>query len=255
MQRISSLGPRIALTVLLIACAVPASRAAQAQTSDETASKPIVITPELRGDLAMARQHYVDAVREYREISPASAVIWNKIGLAYHHLLAIDLAKRAYQQALRMQPKYPEALNNLGAIYYAHRSYHRAEKYYLKALKLDPNQPSILSNLGTAYFADRKAQLGIEAYRKAFALDPTVFSDNSLQLVSATLPAHDRAQQDYCIALLFAQSGQVPQAIDYLRKALNEGFDDHKRIMEDRTLASLRATPQFSQLMAEQKLR
>ena len=254
MQCISSLGPRIALTALLIACAVPASRAAQAQASDGTGSKPVVITPELRGDLDMARQQYVDAVKEYREISPASAAIWNKIGLAYHHLLAVDMAKRAYAQALRLRPDFPEALNNMGAIYYARRSYRKAEKYYLKALKLDPNQASVLSNLGTAYFADRKAQLGIDAYRKAFALDPSVFSDNS-QLVSANLPAHDRAQQDYCIALLLAQSGHVPEAIDYLRKALNEGFDDRKRIMEDRNLASLRSTPAFSQLMAEQKLR
>lgn len=252
MQRISSLGPRIALTALLIACAVPAS---QAQTPDDAGSKPVVLTPELRGDLAMARQQYLDAVKDYREVSPASALIWNKLGLAYHHLLATDLAKRAYQQALRLEPNYPEALNNMGAIFYGHRSYRKAEKYYLKALKLDPNQPSILSNLGTAYFADRKAQLGIEAYRKAFALDPTVFSDNSLQLVSASLPAHDRAQQDYCIALLFAQTGRVSQAIDYLRKALNEGFDDRDKLLHDRTLASLRTTPEFSQLMAEQKLR
>jgi tetratricopeptide (TPR) repeat protein len=252
MKRISSLGPQIAVTVMLIACAAPP---AQPQTPDDSPSRPVVLTPELRGDLAMARQQYVDALKDYREVTPASALIWNKIGLAYHHLLAVDLAKRAYQQALRLEPNYPEALNNMGAIFYAHRSYHKAEKYYLKALKLDPNQASILSNLGTAYFADRKAQLGIDAYRKAFALDPTVFSDNSLQLVSASLPAHDRAQQDYCIAILFAQTGRVPQAIEYLRKALNEGFDDRDKLMHDRTLASLRTTPEFSELMAEQKLR
>lgn len=251
-MRTFSLGPGTILT--LIACAIPACCAAQPQT-ESAETKHIVITPELRGDLFMARQQYIDAIAAYREAPVNNAEVWNKLGIAYHHLFAMDEARRDYLRALRLRPQYPEALNNLGAIYYAHRSYRKAEKYYLRALKLDPKQPSIYSNLGTAYFADRKSDKGMEAYRTAIALDPNIFSDKSPQLVSESLPARDRANQDFCIAKLLAQSGRIPQAIDYLRKALDEGFDDRKQIMQDRTLASLRSTPAFTQLMAEQKLR
>ena len=222
---------------------------------EPVAARHVVVTPELRGDLFMARQQYIEAIAAYREAPANDAEIWNKLGLAYHHLFAMDQARRDYQHALKLRPKYPEALNNLGAIYYARRSYHKAEKYYLKALAFDPKQPSIYSNLGSAYFADGKSDKGIEAYRTAFALDPDIFSSNSAQMVAETLPARDRARQDFCIAKLLAQSGHIPQAIDYLRKALDEGFDDRKEIMQDRTLASLRSTAEFSQLMAEQKLR
>lgn len=254
MRRISSLSHRTTLTAALIACALPPCCAAQAQM-EPVAAQHVVVTPELRGDLFMARQQYIEAIAAYREAPANDAEIWNKLGLAYHHLFAMDQARRDYQRALKLRPKYPEALNNLGAIYYARRSYRKAEKYYLKALAIDPKQPSIYSNLGTAYFADGKSDKGIEAYRTAFALDPDIFSSNSAQMVAETLPARDRARQDFCIAKLLAQSGHIPQAIDYLRKALDEGFDDRKEIMQDRTLASLRSTPEFSQLMAEQKLR
>lgn len=255
MQRTFFLGSGTIVASALIACAVPACQPAQSQTPLPDESRHVIITPELRGDLAMARQQYIDAIAAYREAPANDAETWNKLGIAYHHLFAMDEARRDYMHALRLRPKYPEALNNLGAIYYARRSYRKAEKYYLKALKLDPKQPSIYSNLGTAYFADRKMNKGMEAYRTAFALDPDIFSGNSPQLVAETLPARDHANQDFCIAKLLAQSGHIPEAIDYLRKALDEGFDDRREIMQDRTLASLRSTPEFSQLMAQQKLR
>jgi hypothetical protein len=39
-----------------------------------------------------------------------------------------------------------------------------------------------------------------------------------------------------------------------LRKALDEGFKDRNRLMEDQVFAKLRQTAEFAQLMAEQKL-
>jgi tetratricopeptide (TPR) repeat protein len=175
--------------------------------------------------------------------------------MAYHHLFAVDQARRDYERALQLRPDYPEALNNLGAIYYAKKNYGKAIKYYGKALQFDPKSAAVYSNLGTAYFARGKVTLGIDAYRSAFTLDSRVFESTSALLVNESLPAHDRAQQDYCLAKLFAQSGKNQEAIQYLRKALNEGFTDRKKILDDRTLASLRTTPEFSQLMTEEKLR
>jgi tetratricopeptide (TPR) repeat protein len=144
-------------------------------------------------------------------------------------------------------------MNNLGAIYYARKNYGKAIHYYRKALQLNPNSAPIYSNLGTAWFARGKVVQGIEAYQTAFRLDPKVFESGSALLVNESLPAHDRAQQDYCLAKLFAASGKNEEAIEYLRKALDEGFTDRKKILEDQTLASVRATREFAQLMTEQQ--
>lgn len=175
------------------------------------------------------------------------------MGIAYHHLFAFDEAKKDYRRALHLRPRYPQALNNLGAVFYAKKKYGKAEKYYRKSLRLNPYAAAVYSNLAVAYFAQNKVNKGIAAIRQAFELNPEVFAANLPQLVSAELPIEERARQDYCLARLFAHAHNFTMAIDYLRRALDEGFDNRHTIMSDHMLAALRATPQFAALMSEQK--
>ena len=44
----------------------------------------------------------------------------------------------------------------------------------------------------------------------------------------------------------------MQEAIGYLRKALDAGFNDRKQLMKDKEFATLRSTPEFHQLMVEQ---
>lgn len=208
---------------------------------------------EERGDILMARGRYLDAVEAYRE-APPTATVLNKTGIAYQHLSAVDLAKKDYQKALLIQPNYPEAINNLGAAYFAKRDYKKAIRLYRKALKLMPDSAVVAANLGTAYFARRDYRQGLEAYQTAFRLDPNVFRMDNGTVIPAPSDRADRAQQDFCVAELFAQVGNEPQAIEYLRKALNEGFKDVNKIKQDAVFTKLRQTSEFAQLMAEQKL-
>lgn len=228
---------------------------ANAASSVSQANAPTALaslSPEERGDILMARGQYMAAIEAYRD-AQSNAQVLNKMGIAYHHLLAMDLAKQDYEKALLIRPNYPEAINNLGAVYFAEHNFKKANHYYEKALQLLPNSAVIAANLGTAFFARGKYEPGLAAYRRAFALDPSVFTD-AAQIISGPTTSHDRAHQDYCIAELFAQAGMQDRAIEYLRKAFNEGFTDRNKLMEDQVFAKLRQTAQFAQLMAEQKL-
>jgi tetratricopeptide (TPR) repeat protein len=211
------------------------------------------LSPEQRGDLDMIHHEYLQAIDDYRKAPRDSAVVWNKLGIAYHHMFAFDQAKADYARALQLNPKYGEALNNLAAVYYAEKDYRRAEKLYRRALKLMPNSATAYNNLGTAYFADEKFKQGTEAYQKAFAIDPAVFNGDSLQTISETSTTAERARVDYCLAELYAQAGMKEQAIEYLRKAFNDGFNDSKRLMQDQEFASIRQTAEFEQLVAAEK--
>src|SRR6266481_6528418 len=133
------------------------------------------LTAEQRSDILMARKMYREAAEGYKEGPLDSPIIWNKIGIAYHQMLQMDEAKRNYEKALKLNPKYAEAINNLGTIYYARRSYRRAIGQYNKALKIAPNSASIYSNLGTAQFARKKYEEASISYQKALALDPEAF--------------------------------------------------------------------------------
>ncbi len=265
MQRCFALAAQITLTAIL---ALPAASSVCAETPQSPQATPqltaripppaspvapVDLSPEIRGDLAMAHQEYLRAIDAYSQVPDKTAVIWNKLGMAYHHLFAVDEARRDYERALRLRPDYAEALNNLGAIYYARKNYKKAIRYYRKAIAFDPQSATVYSNLGTAWFARGKTTDGIEAYRTAFALDPMVFASDSALLVNEGLDSHERALQDFCLARLFAASGRNEEAIDFLRKALDEGFSDRKKILADQTFASLRATPEFARLMIEQQ--
>jgi tetratricopeptide (TPR) repeat protein len=227
---------------------------ADASPQSPSPSPSLSMTAEQRGDLFMARQQYLAAIDAYRQ-APPDAVTLNKLGIAYHHLFALDEARKDYEKALLIRPNYPEALNNLGAADFAQGHYKQSIRIYRKALKLMPNSAVIAANLGTAYFAHGKYQSGLEAYQIAFRLDPDVFAADSGQIIPGPSESRDRARQDYCLAELFAEAGQQDSALEYLRKALNDGFHDRNLLMQDSDFAQLRKTPEFAQLMAEEKIR
>ena len=106
----------------------------------------------MRGDIFMAEKRYREAAEMYRENSKGSAVMLNKTGIAYHQMLELNLAEKYYRLALRVDPKYAEAVNNLGTIYYAQKSYRRAINQYKKALRINPQSASVWSNLAMGLF-------------------------------------------------------------------------------------------------------
>ena len=98
----------------------------------------------------MARKMYREAIDVYREGPANSALLHNKTGIAFHQMIALNLAKKEYEKAIKLNPKYAEAINNLGAIYYGQKSYRRAVRLYERALAITPRAASIHSNLGSA---------------------------------------------------------------------------------------------------------
>jgi tetratricopeptide (TPR) repeat protein len=214
------------------------------------ASKP-ALSAETRGDIFMARKMYREAIEAFSEGSPKDAVLRNKIGIAHHQMMQLDLARKYYEQAVKLKPHYSEAINNLGTVYYAGKSYRRAISQYKKALKLAPDSASIHSNLGTAYFARNQVAQATEEFRTALKLDPNVFEHHSSYgVMLQERSVQDRAKYHYWMAALYAQDGRSELALQYLRKALEEGYKERKKLPEDPAFASMRDLPEFKELIA-----
>jgi tetratricopeptide (TPR) repeat protein len=217
-------------------------------TVSETANPPL--KPEDRGDVYMARKMYREAIESYEQAPQDSAVVWNKMGIAYHQMLDLDAAMKRYRRAIRLDAKYPEAMNNLGTIYFAEKRYSRATGCYKRALKLAPASASIYSNLGTAYFAVKKYNEAWVAYNTAIRLDPEVFEHHSTYgVLLQERTVDERARFHYYLAKIYAKQGQNDRALQYIRKALEEGFADRKKFMQDPEFASLRDLPEFKELL------
>lgn len=208
------------------------------------------LTMEQRGDIYMARKMYREAIEAYQAAGAKNAVLANKIGIAYHQMHSFPQAKRQYQQALKIDPKYSEAANNLGTIYYAEKNYRKAIGQYKKALKLNPNSASIYSNLGTAHFARKKYKDAFEAYQQALSLDPEVFEHrNANGVLLQERSVEERAKFHYYLAKTYAKAGNPERALLYMRKAIEEGFKERNKFVEDSEFAALQENAEFQMLL------
>ncbi len=238
---------------------VPSAQTANSpspQTSTP-ARKPLALDQlpaEKKADILLARGEYAAAIAAYQGGNLKSAIVWNNIGMAYHHLFALNEARKAYQQSLAINPRFAPAANNLAAVYYAQHEFKVAEHWYKKALKHTSESAVIYCNLGTAYFAENKNPKGVKMYQKAFSIDPGVFDPNRSAMVEGGGSREQRVAINYYIAQTFAKAGKQDQALLYLRKAMDEGFKDRKRLIEDNDFAVLRTMPQFQQLLDQENL-
>ena len=220
-----------------------------------TAPAPAAVQPqintELRGDIYMARKMYRDAIDMYRESQPLTPVLANKIGIAFHQLSLLDLARKNYQRAITLNPKYSEAINNLGTIYYSQKNYRHAIILYKRALKYSTPSASIFSNLGAAYFSRKDYKQATAYYQQALQLDPDVFEHHSnYGTLMQERDVEERATYHLYMAKMYAQTGAPERALTYLRKALEEGVKDRDKIPGMPEFATLKKDPAFAQLIA-----
>ncbi len=246
----------ILLAGLLLAGAL-SSQSAQATADTPT---PVVKPPEpalsneSRGDVFMVEKRFREAVEAYREAPAKNAVVQNKLGIAYQQLDQTDNARKAYERAIKLKPDYMEAMNNLGTIYYARKSYRRAINWYNRALKAAPGETRsaiVYENLGRAWFNRKDYTRAYASLQTALRLDPSVFQKHgSVGEILEETSVEERARYHFYLARVYAKSGRNDMALQYLRKALEEGFKAKKGLDEEPDFAGLKDLPEFKELVA-----
>ena len=209
---------------------------------------------ENRGDELRAEKSFFDALDYYRAAlvkNPNSSPIYNKAGIAELMTQHFREARRNFERAIRIDRTYADAYNNLGVIDYEAKRYGKAIKRYKQAIELQSASASFYSNLGAAYFAKKDFVQASVSYAKALQLDAAVFDRNSHSGISAQLPSpEDRAHYDYVLAKLFAKIGAPERSLEYLRKAMEEGYKNVNDVYKDPEFAVVRKDSRFTQLMA-----
>jgi tetratricopeptide (TPR) repeat protein len=245
---------RLTLPILLATLALShaSAQVERASLSTDPASKatPSKLSPEQMGDLLMARKMFRDAIESYREGPQKSPIIWDKIGIAYHQLGDLNAARKNYEHAIKLDPKYADAINNVGTILYSQKKYRSAISRYNKALSIAPETASIWSNLGTAYYARGNYPEMSKCYAKALEIDPAVFeAHNSVGTTMQDRAVADKARYHFEMARIYAQAGKNEMALQYLRKCLEEGFKDKEKLNKVPEFAALRDTTEFKDLL------
>jgi tetratricopeptide (TPR) repeat protein len=227
----------------------PLLRAIDPPARDATAADLESRAEELRRE-----KLYLDALDYYRAAlvkEPSSASLLNKIGITELMMQRNHEAKKWFDQSIKADRKYADAYNNRGVALYEEQRYGAAVKDYRRAIALDDTSASFFSNLGAALFAKREFEPAVTAYQRAVELDPDVFERTSRGGVQAQLPSPgDRARYDYTVAKLYAKMGYSERSLEYLRKAMEDGYKDFKDVYRDAEFAELRKDKRFAELVA-----
>jgi len=230
----------------------------QVRAIDPPSADASVADLEARGDQLRTVKLYLDALDYYRAAllkQPNSAVLLNKMGISELMMQRYREAKKSFEQSIKADRKYADAYNNLGVVMYEGKKFGAAVKQYRKAIAIDATSASFYSNLGAALFSKKEFEPAVQAYQKAVEIDPDVFERSSRGGVQAQLPSpDDRAHYDYTVAKLYAKMGFQDRSIEYLRKALEEGYKDFKNVYKDAEFAEVRKDKRFAEMVANKSV-
>ena len=259
-----SVGYRILLFLVLGADAAPGGQPIAASflsLAPELSARPVrqgvpppprAITLEQRANLYMARKMYREAIAFYQralEKDRSNASLWNRIGVAWQAFGNFRKARKAYKRAYRIDRRSSQALNNLGTTFYMQNKYKKSTKLYLRALAMDPDNATLHLNLGVAYFHRRMIDQAAQEYRIALQLDPEILSRTGT--FGSTLQTRSWNEKMYFqVAKIFASLDRFEKAIRYLRRALEDGFDDFEKIRKDPDLQRMADYPPFGELLS-----
>lgn len=208
---------------------------------------------EQRADELRAEKLYFDSLDYYHAAlkkEPNSATLYVKAGFAELQLKRYPESSKDFERAIKLNPQNAVAHNNLGAVCYEQRKYDKAIKQYLKAIELRPEEASYFSNLGAAYFSKKQFEKAVEAYNHALQLDPDILERTGRNGIQARMSSpEDRARYDYVVARLYAKMGANDKSLQYLRRAIEDGYKKIDDVYKDDEFAALRKDPRFTALM------
>ena len=244
-----------ALSILFCACALAQQSEAPPVSSRVPPPSPTATADHLVevAETLHAEKNYLDAIDYYHAAlkKENSATIWNKMGITQLAMGRLDDSRKSFEKSMKLDRDYPDAINNLGVVWYKKNKYSKAIKYYKKALVLRDDSAPFHNNLGAAYFSKKEFSRAIAEYQRAFQLDPTVFDRSSKVGVVAQLSSpEDRAKYSYLLAKMFAGAGNLDRSLEYLRKAMEDGYKEIAAVYKDQEFAGLRKDPRFNELMA-----
>jgi len=263
--------PRVSLVLasflVFFLCAFPSLSRAQFSNSEQVQVKPPLIRAidppapdataadlEAQADQLRSQKLYLDALDYYRAAiakTHSTAALLNKVGITELMMQRYRDAKKSFDQSIKVDHAFADAHNNLGVVYYEEQKFGGAIKEYRRAIAIDANSASFYNNLGAALFAKKEFEPAVIAYEHAMELDPDVFERTSRGGVQAQLPSPgDRAHYDYTVAKLYAKMGFSDRSLEYLKKAMEEGYKDFKNVYKDTEFATLRKDKRFTELMA-----
>lgn len=196
---------------------------------------------------------------------PDNSLVCLYLGHAYQETGRRDAALPLYLRALSLDPLNRDALHNISMLYLEIGDTQRGWPYVLELVKNNPQCAECLFTLGNYHYQSGELEKAEAVYRRVLALKPRSGAAlRNLGLVYAAQGKFEPARQSFQeamvidgenaeihfdLACLEATVGNAGAALAHLEAAFKLGFKDADAVEKNPTLDSLRAMPEFRQLV------
>ena len=226
---------KLALVALTLCALLPGAARGQDKAADAAAQQ------NARGAALIKEGKFEEAAAELQkaaEASPKSAVIQSNLAYAYDRQGRVEEAVAAYRKALELDPGNAIVRNNLANLYSKQGNYDDAAKELEDLVQRDPGNTA--------------AKAGLESALK----NKSIAQEKKDQISSAVQSADTKPkdpQAAYNAARVYARLGDADQALVWLNKALDLGYDQFDYLSLDPSLVSLKKDPRFLKLLEERR--
>ena len=226
---------KVALIALTLCALLPGAARGQNKAADAAAQQ------NARGAALLKDGKFEEAVAELQkaaDAAPTSAVIQSNLAYAYDRQGRTEEAVAAYRKALELDPKNTIVRNNLANLYSKQGLYEDAAREYEDLVQRDPGNTTAKANLD------------------AMVKNKTVLQERKEQVSSALQGADSKPkdpQAAYNAARVYARLGDADQALTWLNKALDLGYDQFDYLSLDPSLVNLKKDPRFLKLLEERR--
>ena len=179
------------------------------------------------------------------ELSPKNSELRNLLGLIYFRQDKLGQAEAEFQEAIKLDPRMPEAFNNLGSLYLAKKEYLQAKNTLLKGIEnplyLYPER--LQNNLGLAYMGLGESELAVSAFESAIKMNKDFylpylnlgrffFEQESIEKAEPLLRAAVRlcsncSEQRYYLGRLLLRQNKTQEALGLFKEGASidpEGY-------------------------------
>lgn len=201
-------------------------------------------------------------------LNPESAVAHNNYGVALSLGGNINEAIHHFEEAIRLLSIFQEAKSNLKKAF----EYREMETQILnlkETIRQHPGKVKLYRELGDLMKSKGDLEGAIQWYEEALSIQPDQIEIlKTLSLMKAMRGEYDsaislqkqileiqpgNAEACYSIASVYARKNQVRLSVQWLERAIHNGFHNPERVKTDPNLQQIQGTVAFKTMMAQWK--
>ncbi len=225
----------LALVALTLCALLPGAAWGQDKAADAAAQQ------NARGAALLKDGRLEEATAELEkaaQAAPKSAAIQSNLAYAYDKQGRTEEAVAAYRKALELDPDNKIVRNNRANLYNKQGLYDDAAREFEDLVQRDPSN------------ATAKASLDSVQKNKTIMQERQDQMSSALKIVEAK-PGDPQAA--YAAARVYARLGDADQALTWLNKAFDLGYDQYDYLRLDPSLANLKNDPRFLKFLEERR--